>query len=141
MNNTTKLSETAKKYKEIITSGTIEERQIIDMRSFMNKSKENATFIFSIIQGKQLSLTPQQSEKGHEFLLSKWQTPRGIERKNNPFGYREQEILKNFDRIELESLYNNGNAYIDNYLPLYEVISKDGSSFEYYYDGKINIVG
>lgn len=141
MNNTTKLSATAKKYKGIIESGTIEERQIIDMRSFMNKSKENATLIFSLIQGKQLSLTPQQSEKGHEFLLSKWKTPTGAERKNNPFRYREQEILKNFGRIELKSLYNAGNTYIDNYLPLYEVISKDGGSFEYYYNGNVNIVG
>jgi len=137
----TKLSGTFKKYADIINSGTIEEGQIIRMRSFMHKDKENAKFIFSLLNGKPLLLTPIQISKGYYFLLSQWKTPAGIERKNNPFGYREERILANFSTIELKSLYNNGNAHHDNYLPLYEVSSKDGDSFEYYYDGEINIVG
>lgn len=141
MNNTTKLSGTAKKYAEIISSGKIEEKEIISLRSFMNKNQKNANLIFSLLDGNPLTLSDNQSRKGYDFLIDQWKTPRGIERKNNPFGYREQEILQNFKTIKLKSLFNNGNSHIDNYLPLYEVISNDGNSFEYYYDGKINITG
>ncbi len=140
-NNTTKITQTAKKYAEIIASGEIEESQIISLRSFMNKSKDNADLIFKLLDSHPLTLFETQIQKGYEFLLNLWKTPRGVERKNNPYGYREQEILNNFNTIELKSFYNAGNAYIDNYLPLYEVTSKDGHSFKYYYNGKMNIVG
>lgn len=137
-----------KKYNAIIQAGKIEEREIISMRSFMHKSKENARFIFDAMndyrdtnQDQNLSLSPDQNQKGYDFLMNCWKTPRGIERKNNPFGYREQAILENFSHFELKGFYNAGNAYRNFYLPLYECISKDGNSFEYYYNGEVNIVG
>ena len=130
-----------KKYLAIIESGKIEEREIISMRSFMHKSKENARFVFGALQDKQLTLSNEQNQKGYDFLMNQWKTASGKERKNNPFGYREQNILNNFSHFELKDLYNAGNAYHDYYLPLYECISKDGGSFEYYYNGEVNIIG
>jgi hypothetical protein len=134
------LSKTAKKYADIITTGIIQEREIIAIRSFMAKDKENAQTIFALLDGNDLALSEAQAEKGYAFLMDQWKTSRGVERKNNPFGYREQSALETFESIVLKSLYNAGKFPHDYYLPLYEVTGKRGS-FEYYYDGKINITG
>jgi hypothetical protein len=135
-----KPTKTAQKYLTIIASGTIQESEIVSMRSFMGKDKGNAQLIFSALDGKELTLYGEQVQKGIDFLTNQWKTPRGVERKNNPFGYREQEALETCETIVLKSFYNAGNAYNDYYLPLYEVVGKD-TCFEYYYNGKVNIVG
>lgn len=138
---TTKLSTTAKKYLAIIESGGIEENDLIAMKSFLNKNKDNRRIIFDAMSDKNLLLTEAQNKKGYDFLMKQRFTPTGKERLNNPFGYREQAILDNFSHFELKDWYNAGNAYMDYYLPLYECVSLDGNSFEYYYNGKVNIVG
>lgn len=140
MTQVTTISKTAKKYLAIIESGTIAERDIIAMRSFMHKSKENARFIFDAMQDKELTLSPEQNKKGLEFLNNQRKTPNGKERKNNPFGYREENVLDNFTHFTLLSFYNAGNAYRDYYLPLYTCNGNE-TCFEYYYNGKVNIVG
>lgn len=130
------------KYVDIIKSGHIEENQITSLRSWLNNSAtpEERNEIWEVWEDE-LLLSISQNQKGIQFLLNEWKTPRGQERKNNPFGYREQEILKNVNDITLKSLYDAGNMYVKNYLPLYSCNDKDGNSFEYYYNGKINIVG
>ena len=92
--------------------------------------------------GEGIPLTPEQVEKGRAWLVDQWKTPTGTERKNNPFGYREQAILEKFDTIVLKDFYDasryGGKPY---YLPYYEVLG-DNTSFEYYVGGgKINILG
>jgi len=83
-------------------------------------------------------LSREQSLKGFDWLKNLWVTPQGKERQNNPFGYREQAALENFERCTLKGYYDAGNYYI----PLYDVYSKDGYGFEYYYNGgKIHITG
>ena len=87
-------------------------------------------------------LTPDQTKKGFDWLMNLYKTPRGVERKNNPFGYREQYVLDNFSHFELKDFYNAGNRYHDFYVPYYEVVSKDGRTFEYaMYGGEIHILG
>lgn len=137
------INKTEKKYLDIIASCKIEENEIIAMKSFMGKSKDNARAIFDALNeaDKPLQLSTAQNKKGYDFLMSLRFTPTGKERVNNPFGYREQNILDNFSHFELNSFYNAGNAFVDFYMPLYECVSKDGGGFEYYYNGKINIVG
>lgn len=137
------LSKTAKKYHALVISGHIEEREIISLKSFMGKNKSNARLVFDWLNDmpSNLSLSAGQNQKGYDFLMKCWKTDTGKERKNNPFGYREQHILENFSHFELSSFYNAGNAYRDFYLPLYFCVSKDGSTFEYYYNGKVNITG
>lgn len=94
----------------------------------------------SLIWDGEIKLTPEQNKKGIEFLLNQWKTPRGIERKNNPFGYREEHVLETFTHFELRGFHDvsryGQRAY---YLPLY-VCCGDGA-FEYYYNGTVNIVG
>lgn len=135
------LDKTALKYIEIIKSGSITESEIISFRSFLSKcSKEVRREIFDIWQ--ELELSPEQNKKGYDFLMGQWKTEKGKERVNNPFGYREQNILENFDRFTYCENYDS-SRYGQNpfYLPVYRCYSKDGDSFEYYYDGKVNIIG
>jgi hypothetical protein len=135
-----KLSPTAKKYLAIIESGMIEENQIIAMKSFINKSRENRDIILPAMADKPLLLTESQNNKEFDFLMKQWETPGGLERKNNPFGYREKAILENFSHFELKGWYNIGTyGEGDFYVPLYECVGNN-TSFEYYYDGKVNIV-
>jgi hypothetical protein len=89
-----------------------------------------------------ISLSDEHSNQGKDWLLNLWKSLTGKERKNNPFGYREQEILTDFSHCELAGYYNGGNRYMNYYIPLYDVVSNDGSSFQYYMQGgEISIVG
>jgi hypothetical protein len=86
-------------------------------------------------------LTPDQTRKGYEFLMDLWKSPTGKERVNNPFGYREQDALENFEEFRVTDFYNAGNMYHDFYVPYYEVIGKNNSFGYAYYGGEIHILG
>ena len=88
-------------------------------------------------------LTQEQSKKGFDYLYNLWKSPTGKERVNNPMRYREQEILNNFDRIELREFHDISKyGQRPYYVPLYQAYSKDGDSMEYYIDSNgISIVG
>ena len=48
-----------------------------------------------------------------EWLLNKWKTPKGAERKNNPFGYREQNVLEDENaKAYFNGFYDAGNYYV-----------------------------
>ena len=87
-----------------------------------------------------IRITPEQTKKGLDWLMKKWKTPRGIVRKNNPFGYREENVLENFKEFRLNSFTNNNNAYmtsfgINNWIAVWDVIATDGSAFQYIMEG------
>lgn len=77
-------------------------------------------------------IADDQAAKGLAWLLNLWKTPKGAERKNNPFGYCETRVLEDFSHFELAGFYDAGRNGWPNYLPLYNVISKAGASFQYY---------
>ena len=105
-------------------------------------NKEQKNEISDLLNADYVNLCSDQVQKGLDWLLDQWKTPNKKERKNNPFGYREQEILENFDTIQLRSYYDAGNAYRSYFVPLYCVVSKSGNTFEYYVSGgEIHIVG
>lgn len=78
-----------------------------------------------------LDLSTDQVEKGKAWLLNQWKTPKGAERKNNPYGYREQDAIENLVTITLKGYYDIGTYGHKFYVPLYDVYSKDGYGFEY----------
>lgn len=89
---------------------------------------------------KEYKLTLEHTAKRLEWLKKQWKTPRGIERKNNPFGYREQETLETAKKMTFDGLYNNGNANINYYIPIYSVIGKK-ASFQYILNcGKVKVI-
>lgn len=129
---------------KIKTEGKISEKDINLIKNRMNNDKMDAetTELVQWIWDNTPELTAEQNERALSFLKNLWKSPRGKERTNNPFGYREQEALEKFKRFDLAGFHDisryGGRKF---YVPLYDVIGEDGSSFQYYYDGKVHIVG
>jgi hypothetical protein len=130
-------------FKNIMENNIITEKEInlIKMRMNNNRVDESTQEVIDYIWDNSPELTPDQNKKGIDYLRNVWKSPTGKERTNNPFGYREQEILDTFQYFELRGFYDAGNRYIKFYVPLYNCVGAD-SSFEYaFYNGKVNILG
>ena len=123
---------------EIKESNVITEQQINLLKRRMNNGEEvDINFIWD----GEILVTNSQKQKGLDWLINQWKTPTGKERINNPFGYREIEILKYCTEIQFKGFYDNGNRQFKNLIPLYCVHSYT-DSFEYYVNHKgIQIVG
>lgn len=134
------ITKSIQKYIDIIKSGKIEERQIIAMKSLMGKNKDAERILNGMVYDNPLSISEEQTAKGLAFLKSQWKTDTGKERKNNPFGHRGQDAIDTFERFELAGFYDIGNSYHSFYVPIYNCIGKE-SSFQYYYNGEVNIIG
>lgn len=137
------ITPTMRKYQSIFETGKITENELIALNSFYNKSTDNKAFIDDLMYGEkqieELELTPEQNEKGHKFLQELRFTPTGKERLNNPFGYREENILDNFSHFTFCGFYSERGTY---YIRMYNCYSKNGNCFQYYYaGGEMNIIG
>lgn len=126
--------------KDIKNRGIITEQELkLVMRRLNNKIYTSGQVDGMIDYDTGLRLTPEQNRKGYEYLLKQWKTPFGVERKNNPFGYREEAVLNDFEQIKLVTLYPVGMSY---YMPVYDVIAKDGRVFQYVMEGGVvKIIG
>lgn len=80
------------------------------------------------------NITQEQTSKGLAWLVDQWKTPRGIERKNNPFGYREQEAIEKFTHFTLEYIFDAGNSFRSWYVPVWGVHAPE-AGFQYYVKG------
>ena len=93
-----------------------------------------------------MPITPEQTKKGLDWLMNKWKTPRGIERKNNPFGLREQDALATFKEFRLNSFTNNNTSFqaeigMNNWTEVWDVIGSE-NSFQYIMEaGEPKIIG
>lgn len=116
----------------------VTEKQISLLKRRLNAGEQ---IDLSYIWDNAPAITPEQNAKGLKYLLNLWKTPAGKERKNNPFGYREEEILTNFECFSLAGFYDAGNHGHKFYVPLYDVCGA-GLCFQYYMNGgRISIVG
>ena len=124
--------------KEIAESGIITEKQISLLKLRSNKESNNLYNLYD----NEIECTAEQTKKGLVWLLNKWKTPKGAERKNNPFGYREQNVLEDENaKAYFNGFYDTGNSYATFFVPIYEVVG-NGSSFEYIVTGgEIKIIG
>lgn len=112
---------------------TVTESEILLMKRRLNNGKYDIDVLSDV---GEKNLTPEQTEKGKAWLMKQYKTPTGKEKENSPFGYRETEVLDNFDHFELVDWYDDSNYFqtqsgIKNYQPVYRVVAKDGSGFEY----------
>lgn len=138
--NGSSVSKKARMKKEFFEKPVLEEREILLMKNRMSHGKLNAYDVLNSMPEGGWKITPAQTHKGLDWLMKQWKSPKtGAESKNNPFGYREQEILKNFKEFRLMDFYDTATAAaneigIHYYMPMYKVIAKDGSSFTYTLD-------
>ena len=131
-------------YKKLAKQKKYSEKEMNALKNHMNKIDiRDAQKLNDIVANKDgTKLDKTQVAKGFKYLYNLGYTPRGVERKNNPYGYREEYIVKNPKTIELKQFHNDSRGRYDNYQPYYEAIGKDGTSMEYFYSGgKINIWG
>jgi hypothetical protein len=133
-----------KVFDEVKKNGVITENQINLIKRRLNSGKDDSELdeLLDYINENHPKLSDEQNKKGYEFLMNLWKSPTGKERINNPFGYREQNVLENFEYFELSHFRNDYYGVF----PVYNVIGKSpntsfSGSFQYYYDGKVNIIG
>lgn len=134
----------------------ITEKQINLIGRRLNNSKElgdELEIILRYAEEDGVRISEEQTQKGYAYLMDQYKSPRGIERKNNPFGIREMNMLDTglFDkplpseengRFYYKGHYDLSNMYHKFYVPLYQFVDKEGFSFEYYVSGgRVNIVG
>ena len=126
-----------------ITDGEpIKERQIVLLKNRWSKGvrDKETTEAMDYVNSNEVMITPEQTKKGLAFLKNLWKTPSGRERKNNPFGFREQKALETFEYFTLDGFTNitTGSSWAgyDWYVPIYSVHGDTGY-FQYYYDGKV----
>jgi hypothetical protein len=94
-------------------------------------------------------ITKEQTKKGLNYLFKIAFKKDGSlrETKVYPFGVREVEVLRNFSHFKFVGIERqNWNSYFDEYQassPVYRVVSKNGTSFEYVAGsfGSIEVVG
>ena len=122
---------------EILAKNTLTTKEVKLLFRRANNG-EGVEFIEMVWDNAKQITDPQQ---GINWLINLMKTPNGRERKNNPFGYREMNVVNNIEGINLIGSYNAGNKYFDFFVPLYEV-EGGGDAFQYYFANvKINIVG
>jgi hypothetical protein len=117
--------------------GFLTEGDILLIKRRLNDGKLKADDVFIPDDG--WKLTPEQTEKGLNFLMKQWKGKSGAVSKNSPYGYREEDVLANFKEFRLTGFYDTATAEanrigIHYYQPIYSVISKDGAGFEYVMD-------
>jgi len=125
---------------DIKKKGTITEQELLLVKRRLN----DGTYEWKDVEEfTDLKLTPEQNEKGIKWLRTMGWGKTGVERSNTPFGYREEEAIKNFKEFKLNSFTNIANYQgMKNYVPVYDVYTKEGYGFQYYLNGGIiSIVG
>ena len=130
-------------YKKLAKQKKYSEKELNALKNHMNANPVVGSALNNFVANKEgTKLDKTQVAKGFKYLYNLGYTPKGVERKNNPYGYREEYIVKNLKTIELLQFHNAGNRYVDFFVPYYEAIGKDGTSMEYFVSGgKINIWG
>ena len=131
-------------YKKLAKKKKFTEKELNALKNYMNNvGSAEANKLNTLVADKYgTKLDKSQVAKGFKYLYNLGFTPKGKERSNSPYGYREEYIVKNPKTIELLQFHNAGNRYVDFYVPYYEAIGKDGTSMEYFVSGgKINIWG
>lgn len=124
-------------FNEVKNTGIITEKQISLIKSRSNKENTDL-WNYNL---DEIECTKEQTQKGLKWLINLWQTPKGKERLNNPFGYKEIKILKDKNaKAFFDGFYNIGGFYAC-FVPIYTIYG-NGKSFQYYANGKnIKIIG
>lgn len=111
--------------------GVISEKDILLLKRRLNNGEK-----IRIIN--ELKVSKEQKEKGLKWLRNLYISPTGKERKNNPFCWREIDILICPDEkldAYLIGYCNIGSVYRKQWVPIYEYTNGE-KSFSYYLNEK-----
>jgi hypothetical protein len=129
--------QTDKLIEEIINRGWITEKEILLLKRRLNNKKD---IDVSRLEDFDIGVSYEQTDKGYKWLMDQWKTPKGKIRKNNPFGYREQDALKSFKYFIFKGFYDAGSFHFSHYEPLYCVVGEEGSFTYYVFGGETIII-
>lgn len=125
-----KSADTRKRVSEILETGVISEKDLNLLKSRLNHNLCEYEDIEPLFIDY-VALSDEQTAKGVKWLRNLYKTPAGKERKNNPFGAREIDVLEGENiKIDLCGFYDAGRYGYRNYQPNFCVYSAAGS-FEY----------
>ena len=124
----------------VISRGYITEREIITLKSRINRARfgrnsdkydpwQDFNTMYDHFNGE-IPISLEQTQKGLSWCMDQWKTARGIQRKHNPFGDREQSVLESFQRFFLVDFYAAGN-YVPFFVPVYRT-EGEKNYFDYY---------
>ena len=117
---------------EIKAQGYATEKQILLLKSRMNRNKENASEINELTANiMPIRLTAEQAEKGREWLLRKNLKNNGEFRKNTTLSEIETSVLKTAKEAYLSDFYDLGDGRFSNNVPIYRY-ENENDYFEYY---------
>jgi len=131
-------------YTKLAKQKKYSEKELNALKNHLNKlDLKDANKLNDFVYAKDgTKLDKTLVQKGFKYLYSLGFTPKGVEKRNNPYGYREKYIVKNPKTIELLSYHNDTRGRFNNFQPYYRAIGKDGTSMDYFVSGgKINIWG
>jgi type I site-specific restriction endonuclease len=117
----------------IKNQGFATEKQILLLKSRINKSRENAHEMFKMLDSVMpIRLTEEQTAKSREWLIRKNLKNNGQFRKNATLSENEISILKDAKtEAYLSNFYDLGNGFITNNVPIYRYKNAN-DCFEYY---------
>jgi len=135
-------------YIKLAKKSRLTEKELNALKNALNNNKDYKLILKAFYQNKRIydaegiNLDKEQIAKGGKYLYNLGFSPKGKERKNSPYGYREMYIVDNLKTIKLLDFYDAGNRSFSFYVPYYQAIGKDGTSMDYFVSGgKINIYG
>lgn len=133
---------------DVLTPWT--ENEIIYFRKYLGESSsitdDQRHILLDLFNtNSEYNITPEQTNKGIAWLTNTIWTSKGKARSTElarVFGYREKSIVNNFYEFKFVGLQNVSQNSYRFYMPVYRVVAKDGSSFEYVAGsmGTVNIV-
>lgn len=122
-------------FAEIAKNGEITERQILLLKNRSTRMQKDV-MNYDLLDANDIKVTEEQGEKGLNWL-KKLQR----KRKNNPFGYRENEIINNATAKDFtfRGFYDAGNGWRSYFAPIFEL---NGMEYVPYVNGEeIYIIG
>lgn len=131
--------ETSQIIENIWANRVITEREVLLLKRRANNGDDEAANFYPGCS-TEIEVTEEQSAKCFAWLMNLYKTPTGKERKDNPFGYREMNILDNYkgERFQFVGFHNDGYRWHDYYLPIYSLC---GMKYYVNSEGSIKIVG
>lgn len=114
--------------------GWIDENEILLLKRRCNRGER-------IQIENPIPVSYEQAQKGFAWLWDKYRTPRGAERKNNPFSNPEEKALEwakmHGARFTFNGFYGTGNNW---YEPIYRLITPKYDILYYVYGGEFQRV-
>ncbi len=124
--------------KSILKTKSISEQEMNLLKRRLNAGEKVEGLEYMI--DDDIVLEKSQISKGSKWIKNKYRTPKGKERANHPFGYREQEAIDTLKTIHFAG-FHNPSFWVKNYQPVFTVIGKD-TSFDYQLaGGELDILG